>query len=345
MVEIDGAKGSGSGTIVRFAVTLSALLGRPLHLVNARQHRTRPGLRPQHVAAVRACAELCAAETKGLEVGAREFWFRPGSCIRGGTYEWDIGTAGSATMMALSLLPFACLAEAPLSARLSGGVFQDFAPSPYHLQHVVAPLLSRMGATVELRLLRPGYVPRGGGIVELDVVPVRDGLAALDLRKRGTVKTVYGVALSSHLEERRVSERLALSCAECLSVAGLSAEIERVTDTLSLQAGAGLAIWTESSTGCRLGADRAGARGRSSEEIGRFVARQLLDDLAADATIDRYAADQVMGFAAVAGGVSHYVAPYRTKHLDGNLWLIRQFGVRAECEGTCITIYGLGLRR
>jgi RNA 3'-terminal phosphate cyclase (ATP) len=345
VLEIDGSQGSGSGTIVRFAVALSALLGRPLRLLNARQHRARPGLRPQHLATVRACAELCGAETEGLAVGARDFSFIPGPRIRGGTYEWDIGTAGSATMLALSLLPVACLAEAPLLARLAGGVFQDFAPSPFYLQHVLATLLGRMGAKVELRLLRPGYVPQGGGIVELRVVPAREGLTALELQQRGVVSTVHGVALSSHLEERRVSERMALACEERLTAGGLAVRIERVHDTLAAHAGAGLAVWTESSTGCCLGADRAGARGRSSEAIGRFVAERLLEELATEATVDLHAADQLVVFAALARGTSIYVAPFRTKHLDGNLWLARQFGVGSEYDGRSVTINGLGLRR
>jgi RNA 3'-terminal phosphate cyclase len=36
MIKIDGAQQSGSGTIVRYAVALAALLGQPLRLSNAR---------------------------------------------------------------------------------------------------------------------------------------------------------------------------------------------------------------------------------------------------------------------------------------------------------------------
>jgi RNA 3'-terminal phosphate cyclase (ATP) len=39
-------------------------------------------------------------------------------------------------------------------------VFQDFAPSPYHLEHVLAVLVRRMGAVVHLEVTRPGYVAR-----------------------------------------------------------------------------------------------------------------------------------------------------------------------------------------
>ena len=96
-IQIDGREQSGSGTIVRTSVALAALLGRPLHLTHARAKREKPGLRAQHLTAVRACAELCRAQTQGLGIGATEFTFAPGSTIRGGSYEWDIGTAGSAT--------------------------------------------------------------------------------------------------------------------------------------------------------------------------------------------------------------------------------------------------------
>ena len=137
MIHIDGGEQSGSGTIVRFSVALSALLRRPLRLSHARARRRKPGLRPQHMAAVKACAELCGAETDGVAVGSREFVFRPGSGIRGGAYHWNIGTAGSTTMLALSVLPVACFASEPVTALIEGGVFQDFAPSPHHMQHVL----------------------------------------------------------------------------------------------------------------------------------------------------------------------------------------------------------------
>ena len=93
-IHIDGATGSGSGTVVRFATAFAALLGRTLRVTNARVRRPKRGLRAQHVAAVRACAELCAGEVEGVEVGALEFVLRPGERVRGGRYEWDIGSAG-----------------------------------------------------------------------------------------------------------------------------------------------------------------------------------------------------------------------------------------------------------
>ena len=344
MIHVDGAQHSGSGTIVRFSVAFAALLRRPLHVINARARRSKPGLRPQHLGAVRACADLCGAETEGLALGSGEFSFRPGARIRGGRFSWDIGTAGSTTMLALGILPLACFAHAPVTARITGGVYQDFAPSPHHMNHVLAPLLARMGIEMELRVLRPGYVPRGAGVVELSVRPARGTLGPLVLTEQGAVRCVSGVALASHLAERRVAERMAETCETRLGGAGLPCKIERADDDLALHPGASLAVWTETSTGARLGADRAGARRRSSESIGRFVAGHLLEDLATGASTDRHVADQLVLFAALAKGVSEYLAPRATEHLETNLWLAERFGAAARLQGNCVRVEGLGVQ-
>jgi RNA 3'-terminal phosphate cyclase (ATP) len=343
VIRVDGAQKSGSGTIVRFSVALAALLRRPLHLVNARARRQVPGLRPQHVAAVRACAELCEARTEGLVVGTGEFIFHPGPRIRGGTFEWDIGTAGSTTMLALGILPLACFASEPLTVRVTGGVFQDFAPTPHHMQRVLAPLLARMGAEVDLRVLRAGYVPRGSGAIEMCVRPARAGLRPLVLTEQGSVERVRGVAFASHLAERRVAERMAATCEERLRAAGLPCEIEREEDRQALHPGASLAAWAETSTGARLGADRVGARRRSSEAIGRTVAAHLLADLATGATVDRHAADQLVVFAALAEGASEYGVPSPTEHVETNLWLAERFGATARLDGDRVRVQGLGV--
>jgi RNA 3'-terminal phosphate cyclase (ATP) len=341
---IDGAQQSGSGTIVRNAVALAALLGQPLHLSNARAKRAKPGLRPQHVASVLACAELCGAKTEGVYVGSREFTFLPSSQIKGGTYAWDIGTAGSATMLGLSVLPLACFADGPVTARMTGGVFQDFAPSPHHLHHVLGALLTPMGVMMELEVIRAGYVPNGTGVIELRVMPANAPLTALTLTEQGVLRAVAGIAFSSHLQNRQVSERMARACEQRLASTGLSVHIERVHDTAAQHVGASLAIWAKSSTGCLLGADRAGAPRRSSEAIGRFVADALLADLATGASVDRHTADQLVLFTALASGISRYRVPCQSDHLQSNLWLAERFGARASVEGGQVTITGLGFR-
>jgi RNA 3'-terminal phosphate cyclase (ATP) len=138
---------------------------------------------------------------------------------------------------------------------------------------------------------------------------------------------------------------MASMCQELLTAAGLSCSIERVDDTTAGHAGANLAIWAGSTTGCCFGADRAGAIGRSSEAIGTFVAKTFLQDVRSGATVDRHLADQLVVFAALAHGTSRYLVPRETEHLAANLWLIEQFGARGVVEGKQVVIEGLGLTR
>jgi RNA 3'-terminal phosphate cyclase (ATP) len=213
------------------------------------------------------------------------------------------------------------------------------------MQYVLAPLLERMGVRMALRVVRAGYVPGGAGVITLHVTPAQRPLRALTIVEQGRLGRMHGIALASHLEGRRVSERMARTCEEHLARSGLAATIEQVNDTEALHAGASLAVWGESSTGCIVGADRAGARGRSSEAIGRFVAEALLTDLARGATVDRHMADQLVLFAALGEGIWRYLAPAKTDHLASNLWLASQFGAKVDMQGQQVTVEGLGFCR
>jgi RNA 3'-terminal phosphate cyclase (ATP) len=338
-LHLDGAEHAGSGTIVRYAAVLAALTATAVHVIRARARRPKPGLRPQHASAIRACAELCGAQLEGVEPGSSEFRFVPGARIQGGDRSWDIGTAGSTTMLAYSLIPMGAFSPAGLTARLVGGVFQDFAPSPHHLSRVLSPALSTMGVEFDLRVERAGYVPRGGGAIVLRVGPLAAPLRAFRALDRGVVRSVEGVAFSSHLAARHVSERMARACEAGLASAGLRARIARAEDDSAASPGAALAVWTR---GPWFGADQAGARGRSAEAIGAAVASRLLEDLSGDATVDRHLADMLVLFAALAGGESSYRVPMRSEHLDTNLWLVERFGARATCEGSRVSVRGIG---
>ena len=342
MITIDGAARSGSGTIVRYSAALASLLGKEVRIENIRAGRDKPGLRAQHLKVVQACCQMCGGVVQNASLGSREVTYTPGRRFSGGEYRWDIGTAGSTTMMAQTLLPLACFARKPSRFRLEGGLFQDFAPSAYHMKFVLLPLLKQMGAQAELDIIRPGYVPRGGGILELRVEPA-GRLRPLDLAERGEIWNVEGIALSSHLKERRVSRRMAAECQKVLGSHGYEAKIEEVEDDTSLQAGAALAIYAETSLGGRMGSDRTGMPGRNSESVGRYVAERFIEDVDTGAAVDRYAADQLIIYTALAEGLTRYSVPRITDHVETNLWLIEELlGARTTTSGNLLEIEGVG---
>jgi RNA 3'-terminal phosphate cyclase (ATP) len=343
MLMIDGSRYSGSGSIVRQAVAFSALTGQAIHVVNARAKREKPGLRPQHIRVVEAIAELVNGRAEGLAPGSQDFTFRPGPLKSGRHYHWDIGSAGSTTMLGLGILPVLAFAASPITVELRGGLFQDFAPSVFHLQHVLVLILREMGLHAEVEIGRPGYVPRGDGILRLAVTPLRKPFRAVARETPGPVTRMWGIALSSHLEERRVSQRMADMAREVLAKAGHQVEIEVRNDTESLQRGAALALFADEGEAVRLGADQAGALRRSAESIGTHVAKQLLGDLMSGATLDRFAADQVIPFAALAAGESRFIIPTVTDHVLTSAWLAETFlDAHVRIEGQRLVIHGVG---
>lgn len=344
LLEIDGSRFSGSGSIVRQSMAYAALTGTPIRVVNARSKRDVPGLRPQHLAAARAVCDLVGGRLEGAAVGARRFEFHPGTRRPRRDVHVDVGTAGSSTAVALAVVPVLAVRGIGARVQVRGGVFQDFAPSLFHLQHVVTPLLARMGLDVEFALVRPGYVPRGDGLVSVRIRPPTAPLTPLALSERGPLERVRGIAFASHLAERRVVARMADAAREVLLAHDIDPKIDEHEDTTAPQAGAAFSLFAACGD-CLLGADRAGKRGRSSEEIGTRVATQLLEELATAATVDRHAMDQLVVFGALAAGTSVVRGPRISGHVESAAWLAEQFVGAAVAlgRGGTITIHGGGV--
>jgi len=351
MLEIDGSRKSGSGTIIRDVACYSALTGEDVHMVAIRAKRDKPGLRAQHLKALQAVAQLCQGQLEGGKVGSDEITFRPGKSLAAGEFIWDIGTAGSAILLGSALIPLALFADEPSVYRIRGGLFQAYAPSAVHFKDVLIPVLKEMGIQTGLEINKPGYVPHGGGEILIRVTPLNETLRALKRIEQGHVSEVGGAALSSFLKGRKVSGRMAAACENVLEEKGYAPSIAVLYDSsefpayreASIQPGAALAIWAATDTGCLLGADMAGAPRRTAERIGRQTARNLINDLESGATVDRHLADQLIPYAALAEGWSSYRIPFMTEHIESRLWLVQDIlGAVTEMEGNMVRIKGVG---
>jgi RNA 3'-phosphate cyclase len=272
--------------------------------------------------------------------------FKPGDKIRWGNFNWEIGTAGSTTMMCLCLLPLGCLSVSESCYTISGGLFQDFAPNAFHMKHVLLNLLKSFSVNAEIKVVKPGYVPLGRGILKVKVKPVTGNLKPLKLPEQGKIISIKGIAISSHLNERNVSRRMADSCNRLLSKFGHKAAIEIIEDESAEQKGAALFIYAKTDGGCIIGSDMSGKLGRAAEFIGRSVADHLLEDIRSGATVDRFAADQLVLYAGLAEGESEYVIPFMNDHIDSNLWLIKKIlGAKVILKGNHLKIHGVGITR
>ena len=65
--------------------------------------------------------------------------------------------------------------------------------------------------------------------------------------------------------------------------------------------------------------------------------------MATGATVDRYLADQLIFYAALADGVSQYRIPQLTGHIETNLWLAESvLGAKTEVNKNLVKIQGIG---
>jgi RNA 3'-terminal phosphate cyclase (ATP) len=184
MITIDGSEGEGGGQIVRNACALSLVTGRPFRVTNVRGGRDKPGLMRQHVTAMEAACTIGGAECEGLSVGSSEVAFRPGR-VTAGEYVFAVGTAGSTGLVLQTLLPPLMLADAPSRLVLEGGTHNIYAPPFDFIEKTFLPILNRMGPTVSARLVRHGFYPRGGGRIDVDIMPAP--LRPIECLERGAL--------------------------------------------------------------------------------------------------------------------------------------------------------------
>ena len=338
MIEIAGDTGEGGGQLTRMAVAFAAVTGQALRLTKIRARRSKPGLAPQHLTALRAVAALAGGEIEGLVLGATEVTFRPGA-LRGGDYVFDVGTAGSITLLVQALLPVMVASRAPVTVRLVGGTDVRMAPPLDYLRYVLLPLLARFGVTAALDVERRGYYPRGGGAVRLSVSP--SALRPAGRIEPGPLRSMRAHVHTANLPAH-VAQRMHTSAQHSLGSYALT--LDAVVDDAVAAFGAGGAIVLVADRGASvLGSGRVAERGVRAETLGEAVGAELKRDLDLGVALDRHAADQLIVWLALAGGESSFTTSEATTHATTAIWLAERFlpvrfDVLAPADGGAVTL-------
>lgn len=315
MIVVDGSAGEGGGQVFRSSLSLSMVTGEPVQVVRVRANRRQPGLKRQHLTALRAAAEICGATVSGDAPRSTQVTFTPKS-IRAGTYAFDVGTAGSATLVLQTVLPALLAADAPSRVEVSGGTHNPWAPPFDYVALVFAPLLRRMGFGLDLVLDRHGFYPAGGGRIRAVVEPASDP-RPLELTERGDVVRTRATALVSRLDPS-IGEREMDVVRKRLDWTDTAVE-EVDAD------GPGNVCMAE--VGCEHVTElfvAFGKRGKPAERVAADVVRAVRNYLRAGAPVGEHLADQLLlPLALFSGGRFETVAP--SSHTQTNLRVIGQF--------------------
>jgi RNA 3'-terminal phosphate cyclase (ATP) len=319
LVKIDGSQGEGGGQIVRTAISLSAITGKPVEVTNIRANRVNPGLRPQHVAGIKIIAELFHGKFENLKVGAEWIRFLPSDRFEGGSIKFDIGTAGSIPLTLMTVVPAVSFTNNSLQIEISGGTDVKASPTIDYIKHIVAKSYLSIGSKFSVDVLKRGYYPNGGGIVQSTINPCRrpdtmEFLASMHLEPK-----IISVCsqLPVHVAKRQVSSALIALEKKDIRCSNYTASIES-----SNSPGSSILVYCASDQGIYIGGDSIGELGKRAEVVGVEAAERFLQSILAEATIDPFLADMLVIPLALSKGRSRYRVARVTRHLLTNLRVV-----------------------
>lgn len=321
MLQIDGSFGEGGGQVLRTSLTLSALTGIPFEIFNIRARRKSPGLRPQHLQAVTALAKICQARLDGAEVGSSTITFRPGAILHG-DYRFEIGTAGSASLVLQTLFLPLSRATKPSRVEIIGGTHVPWSPCFHYLLLQWLEYLHRIGLEAGLEMPQAGFYPRGGGTL---IAHIRPGgvIKPFVLEDRGRLARVRGVSAVGNLPIGIAERQKAQAEKRCRDRALALSEIE-LLEMPAVGKGTMLLLLGEfeNSRCCYYG---LGEIGKRAERVADEACDALFEFLKTDGVFDEHLADQIVLPLALARGTSRFITPKITTHLLTNLEVIKKF--------------------
>jgi len=317
MIDIDGSYGEGGGQIVRSALALSLLTGKPFRMRKVRANRLpKPGLRPQHLASVRAAAKIGRAKVAGDAVGSNQFTFEPGP-VTPGDYHFNIGTAGSTALVLHTVyLPLA-LSGGPTTVVLEGGTHNDKAPCYHFLQTTWRAYMTKLGLNVTLEMERPGFYPRGGGRLVVRIEPWTTR-KPLTLTAAASQMSATVLSMTAGLPEH-VAKRQARRAIVRLRDAGIEPEVSY--EEWPGGPGCMLAITVPGAVPSLFFG--LGARGKPAEAVADDAVNEALPFRESGMPVDPHSADQLLLPLSFIDGESEYRVSQVTRHLITNAAVIR----------------------
>jgi len=334
LIELDGSTGEGGGQILRTALALSMVTGQGMAIQRIRAKRPKPGLMRQHLTCVQAAVAVCGAKVEGAELGSQTLVFEPGP-VRADDYTFNVGTAGSCTLVLQTVLPALMLCAESSRVSLSGGTHNPMAPPFHFLERSFAPLVRRLGVGIELQLRRLGFYPAGGGEISAVVNPSGAGLQPFDLTDRGPVQEAYAECFAPALPSAvAVRELAALARAM-----GWSGEQLRTPAVLQNEGPGNALMITLACAHVSEVVTAFGEKGVSAEQVAGALVKEVRAYQASEGALGQHLADQWMlplALAVVArGGEASFTCTEMTEHATTNMAVIEKFlPVRFDVEST-----------
>lgn len=314
LIQLDGS--TGGGQMLRTALSLAMVTGQPFRMTHIRGKRPKPGLMRQHLTCVKAACEISGGTADGAEIGSTELVFRAGK-LKGGAYQFAIGTAGSTGLLFQTLLPALLHADGPSTLRLEGGTHNPMAPPFEFLDRVFLPALRRMGADVSISLVQSGFAPVGGGVIECEIQPCAR-LTPIALHERGELKSM-NLRVPIRNLQIAIGGRMLDAALKQFPCDDATVEIREPGP------GRGVCCLYEAVfENCEELSSSFGETNVTAERVGRRAAKNLKDFISSGVAVGRHLADQLLLPMALAGS-GGFTTTVPDDHVPTNISVIEKF--------------------
>ncbi|MDE1728180.1 MAG: RNA 3'-phosphate cyclase [Thaumarchaeota archaeon] len=309
-IKIDGGWGEGGGQIIRSAVTLSAITGKPVEIENIRKNRKVPGLRPQHLLGIKILSKICQARVEGLYVNSTSLKFSPSQGLDLDLQE-DIGTAGSIPLVLQVLIPAVSLMKNNLRLSIVGGTDVPWSPTSDYTKHVFYEALSRIGINFTLDIKKCGYYPKGGGLVETQIQPCKS-INPISLLERSTASAKL-LCSYSHIP-KEIVEKEVYDVKDILAENEFDCEI-MIKENNAIDRGCSMLIFSYDVNSIT-GSDSIYQKGLQG--LGESIAKRFVES---NLGVDLHLSDMLVVPLALVKETSAYRVKQITKHLETNLFV------------------------
>ena len=337
--------GEGGGQILRTSLALSCITGKRLHIKNIRSARRNPGLAKQHLSCVRAACHICNGKSHGAAKGSKVLDFQA-SPVHSGDFSFDIGSAGSTSLVIQTLLPALFLAHKPSTVTVTGGTHNPLAPPFDFLSETFLPAIKTAGFQGDCKLLRHGFFPAGGGEITLRVQP-RQKQSPVSMQTQ--VQANQAINLCNSGQEFRINARIytaklpthiAHRQQKLLLQSGLNIQNIEHTEVRDSQ-GPGNAVCVRLYCNKRTTVFTAfGMRGKPSEQVISEVVNLAINFIDSGAAVDHFLADQLLLYMAIVNG-GCFTTDRISAHMKTNMEVIKKFlpvDFIIEQQGECFRV-------
>lgn len=278
----------------RQRVACSLLTGRKIKIEDIRVMDTQPGLREYEASLLRLVQKITNGTSIVINETGTVFKMKPGLIVGGQFLEHDCNPERAIGYYLEVLLMLAPFGKEALGITLRGVTNHDLDIGVDCFRTVTFPLMKRFGigtdeaeGELDLKIVKRGAFPLGGGQVEVSV-PVVKELSPLKLLDQGKVKRIRGVAYTAKISPA-TAQRIVDRCRGVLN--DFIPDVWIYTDHSNRHKsgpgpGFGLSLVAESTTDCLISAEKTGSKALSAEDLGEATAKLLLSEIQQSGCVD-----------------------------------------------------------